>query len=434
MNENDKKIHAKELGLTIEEFDKLVVSGNHAYEIIKGLGPFYGKEEIKEPTFRITAKPVVLPKDSKEIYEKLGRDFLRLAIALKHLTKEYKEKLGDDLSFRIPLTWRIDSIIDKKGNIKINEIEGKDGANALMIAEQIAYDIQKLDQSTAAQFVKTFKNIFPDQKVIKIALILTDIPNYPHTPNARRFVNFLHTISNNHIQIDMIDENDIRNKGLKPKWEKYNAVINETSLSPKELFKLGVSDEILISAGNHTSLVNKGVFALVFDKKLDEFWIENLGEESLNRLRKYLIPTDFIENIKQLDEAKAKGRVVKVSWAGSNTSLVNRSRGVAIPVGNLEQNTKERWDLLKELLEKGLKVIAQDFVEPAKIPAFLRKRGVTLEKVDWYNRVCVKYVVSGNPDSEQTPSVILTATEVTLGPGVVPATRECAFTAGLFIN
>ncbi len=434
MNENDRKIHAQNLGLSLEEFDKLVLSANQAHAKIAELGPFYGKEEIKDPTFRITAEPVTLPNGSKQTYEILGGDFLELAKSLPKLSEDIKTKLGDDLSFRVPLTWRIDSIVDQNGYIRVNEIEGKDGANALMIAEQLAYGLQDLSESTASQFVKTLKSLFPDEKIIKIALILTDIPNYPHTPNAKRFVNFLHELSASTIQIDLIDENDIRNNGLKPDWSKYSAVINETSLSPKELFKLEVKPEQLISAGNHTALVNKGLFALIFDKELDNFWIENLGQESLERLRKYLIPTDFIETKEELKEARKKGRVVKVSWAGINTALVNRSRGVAIPVGDVEQNTEERWELLEDLLKKGLRIVAQDFVEPQKIPSFLRKRGITLEKVDWYNRVCVKYVVSANPDAEVSPNVVLTATEVTLGPGIVPATRECAFTAGKFVD
>ncbi len=430
MNENDRKIHADSLGLTLEEFDKLVASSNQAYEVLKDLGPFYGKEEIQEPTFRITAEPVSLPQGSKEIYENIGEDLLKVAKALGNLPQDLKEKLGDDLSFRVPLTWRIDSIIDANNVIRINEIEGKDGANALMIAEQLAYSLQDLSDSTAAILVKAIKSLFPNKDLIKVALILTDIPNYPHTPNARRFVNFLHKLSKNTVQVEMIDENDIRQNGLKPDWVNFDAVINETSLSPKELFDLGVKGEQLISAGNHTALVNKGLFALIFDESLNEFWKESIGEESMERLRKYLIPTNFIETEEELEEARQKGRVVKVSWAGINTALVNRSRGVAIPAGDLEQNTEERWELLKDLMKKGLRIIAQDFVEPQKITSYLRKRGITLEKVEWYNRVCVKYVVSGNPN-EVSP-VVLTATEVTLGPGIVPATRECAFTAGKF--
>ena len=73
-----------------------------------------------------------------------------------------------------------------------------------------------------------------------------------------------------------------------------------------------------------------------------------------------------------------------------------------------------------------------DFVKPAQIHAFLRKKGTTLEEVNWYNRVCVKYVVEGDPEDDIMPNVAMTAVEVTLGPDIVPAGRECAFTAGAF--
>ncbi len=76
-------------------------------------------------------------------------------------------------------------------------------------------------------------------------------------------------------------------------------------------------------------------------------------------------------------------------------------------------------------------MIAQDFIVPGKFKSYLRKKGITLEYVDWYNRVCVKYVVEGNPNDVNLPAVALTATEVTLGPEVVPAGRKCAFTAGV---
>ena len=51
--------------------------------------------------------------------------------------------------------------------------------------------------------------------------------------------------------------------------------------------------------------------------------------------------------------------------------------------------------------------------------------------MSWYNRLCVKYVVDGNPNAEVAPEVYPTAAEVTLGPEVVPAGRKCAFTAGI---
>jgi len=142
---------------------------------------------------------------------------------------------------------------------------------------------------------------------------------------------------------------------------------------------------------------------------------------------------DLLIRKRTFDKARKSGEVVKASWAGTNTVLINRSKGVAVPNGTTIHSSDERWSSLKDLFNQGVKLISQEFVEPACIPTFLRKKGITLEAVEWYNRVCVKYVVDGNPNSKDVPSVSLTATEVTLGPDVVPAGRKCAFTAGAFI-
>lgn len=78
---NSMKQLALQLGLTVDEFIKLVTSANHAYDVIKELGPFYGSDDVKEPTFRITAEPVLLPKGSKEILQQFGTDLLHLSKA-----------------------------------------------------------------------------------------------------------------------------------------------------------------------------------------------------------------------------------------------------------------------------------------------------------------------------------------------------------------
>src|SRR5688572_11283331 len=112
LHENDRLEHAKRLGLSLKKFDHLVASANRAYEVIKELGPFYGREDNKEPTFRITAEPVTLPKGSKEQIQQLGEDLIYLANALKFLPDKAKKELGDDFIFSIPPTWRVDIIID----------------------------------------------------------------------------------------------------------------------------------------------------------------------------------------------------------------------------------------------------------------------------------------------------------------------------------
>jgi lambda repressor-like predicted transcriptional regulator len=145
-----------------------------------------------------------------------------------------------------------------------------------------------------------------------------------------------------------------------------------------------------------------------------------------------MIPSMFLTSKEELREARKKNMVVKVSWAGSNMVLLNRSKGVAMPEGDIEQSNEERWNLLDKLLDEKAVLIAQQYIRPAKIKAYLRKKGTNLEKVNWYNRICAKYVCLSNPNSRKIPDVVLTATEVTLGPNIIPSGRECAFTAAKF--
>lgn len=432
LHQNDREALAKRLSLSLEEFDRLVASGNHAYEVIKDLGPFNGREDLKEPTFRITAEPVTLPKGSKATLTQLGNDLPYVAKALQTLPEKYKKELGEDLDFRIPPTWRIDVIIDTHGQVRLNEIEGQDGANALMMAEQFAYNLQTLKESTAAKLIPTLKAMALPQKNNHYTMALIRVDN-AHNPNADRFIKFLDTLSKGSIKMEHINENDIKAGKVLPDWKKYAGIITETSYLPQDLYDLGMQKEQVISTGIYNAMVNKGVFALFFEPDLHNHWIGVLGEERFDRLQKIFIPSRFVRTTADLAHARKEKKVVKVSWAGANGHLVNRSRGVALPVDGIEQGSDERWNLLKEVLQKGAKLIEQDFVIPATMPAFLRKKSTNLEKVTWYNRVCVKYVAEGNPNEEILPSVALTATEVTLGPEVIPAGRMCAFTAGKLV-
>jgi hypothetical protein len=109
------------------EFERLLLTANNAYAIMTNLGPFYGKEEIKEPTFRMTAEPVKLSKVAKEALLQFGEDLLRLGKVLPELPEEIKKKLGEGLIYDVPPTWRVDAILSEDGSIKINEVEGLDG-------------------------------------------------------------------------------------------------------------------------------------------------------------------------------------------------------------------------------------------------------------------------------------------------------------------
>ncbi|HSX09943.1 MAG TPA: hypothetical protein VLF93_07340 [Candidatus Saccharimonadales bacterium] len=428
---NEREDHAKRLGLCLKHFDEYVSSANHAYDVIRDLGPFYGREDVKDPTFRITAQPVKLPKGSKAQLTTFGNDLYHLGRALQLLPQEQKKKLGKSLDFRIPPTWRIDAIVNEQGQLKVNEVEGVDSANALMMAEQLAYDLQTFEESTAAKIIPTFKAMATHKKKhYRLAFIRNIFPYNPHTVNHERLIKFIKILSKGTITSDLLDEENIRTGVIMPDWSKYDGIINHTSLTPEEIYSMGVKEEQLYAAGNYNAMVNKGVFALLFDPELKEFWLEKLGKERFDRLTSLLIPTRFVTSIEDLENARKAGKVVKVSWADKKTELINRSKGVAMPVDSLVQGEDERWDTLKELFSQGVTLIIQDFVMPTKIHAMLRKKGFTLEPVDWYNRVCVKYVAEDNPNIDITPSVALTATEVTLGPEIIPAGRNCAFTAG----
>lgn len=433
-HENDRRTMASGLGLTLERFDALVASGNQAFQIMKDLGPFYGREEVSDPTFRISAEPIPLPKGSKERFEKFGDDLLAAGKALEKLPHEFRQKLGDNLDFRLPFTWRIDAIIGEDGKMVVNEIEALDGASALMIAEQLSYGLQTLEQSTAAQLMRTIRSfcVIKEDHVCKVAVIWPE-ENISCIPNLKKLCRFVRDLSQDRLLLDLRFEENIR-EGQAFTVQEYHGVINESFFTTQELLDMGVGESQIYSSGYYNTIVNKGFFALVFDPALENFWLEHIGRDRLARLQDVLIPTHFIETVDELEDMRSKGKVVKVSWVSGSTTLLDDSAGVAVPDGDIKHNSDERWETIKHAIQqKGVRVIAQDYVRPARIPAFLRKKGTNLEKVEWYNRVCLKYVCEGNPNIEGT-GVRITAAEVTLGPSVVPAGRANCFTAGKFID
>lgn len=434
LHQNDRKILAQQFNLDVQHFERLIESGNHAYELIKHLGPFYGKETMNEPTFRITAEPVRLPLGSKELLVPLGKDLLHLGKALNKLPDGYKTLLGDELDFRLPITYRIDAIMCNGNTLHLNEIEGVDGASALMMVGQLAYHLQTEEETTISKLVVLIKKMFPKpaRGPILIASLRSNLETNPFTANARRFVEFIHEISKGDIRWDLYDVEQLPNQTKQPNWHKYAALLNEAYVTPRHLQALGIPTHKLIAAGNHNAIINKGVFALVHDPKLASFWKDELGNERYERLKTLLIPSHFITTPEELKQARRDGKVVKVTWAPGSSLIMNQSRGVALATGDLDESQNDRWELLEECLKGGCRLMAQDYIEPKKVHAYLRKRGTTLEEIDWYNRVCVKYVAEGDPNAEEVPPVALTGIEVTLGPDIIPAGRRCAFTAGSF--
>lgn len=427
---------AKRLNLQEKQFDILLRSANYAYDFIKGMGPFYGREDIKEPTFRITAEPVKFPKGSREVLENLGEDLLYLGRSLSKLPDKYKLLLGKNIEFRVPISWRIDSIIDSNDTFKVNEIEGKDNSSALTMVEQLAYNLQSLNETTVGKLISTLDKIYSwssDIKPLKIAFICSDTATNQYTPNSKRFIEFIDKLSKGRIVSSLYDIDELKAKSVIPDWSTYKAVINESYCSPYDLQALGVNVNQILIFGSCCEFVNKGLFALLHEPSLSNFWQRELSSERYEKLKQFLLPSQFVRSIEELRSARKMGKVVKVSWAEDNIMLINGARGVAMPSGDTEKSNDERWKLLENFLNQGYTLISQDFIQPKRIKAFLRKRGTTLEPVEWYNRTCIKYVAEGDPNGQNIPKVWLTAAEVTLGPEIIPAGRQCAFTAGEFI-
>lgn len=365
---------ATNLGLDLSTFDNLITSANYAYDYMKDNGPFYGRGVDKEPTFRICAKPINLPNGSKKLALDLGNDIFHLAQVLHLLPAENKKLLGKGVDFRIPPMWRVDIILDEKGTFHLNEIEGQDGANALMMALQQAYHLQALQESTAAQLVETLKRMCIQQKNNHYKIAYLRVNNY-HTPNAQRFIKYIEKISNGTVLLEHFFDDELREGTILPHWESYAGVISECSLSPTELYAFGIKEEQIVLVGNYNAIANKGVMALLFEENLKSFWLKKLGEERFDRLKHIFIPTRWIKTLDDLKRAREKGMVVKVSWAGRDTTLINRSKGLALPSDTLPHGSDERWDLLKDLLTKGVSLIAQEFIMPTQISIFLRKKG-----------------------------------------------------------
>jgi len=63
-------------------------------------------------------------------------------------------------------------------------------------------------------------------------------------------IEYIEKISGGDIKVDLIDEERIRSSSSMPDWSAYCGVMNETSLSPKELESVGVASSQLILAGN----------------------------------------------------------------------------------------------------------------------------------------------------------------------------------------
>ena len=420
--ESEKRAIA--LGLSVAEFIRLRQSVNTAYKTFVDLGPFYGKD-VKglAPTFRISAEPIRLVERYRDQLQILGQDIFALAKSLSLLPDEYRKLLGDGTDYRTPFTFRIDSILSNNGEIKVNEVQIFDGADALMMAEQIAYGLIPKEKSTAAYMAKALARMIPtasDRPMVigwlRDTFQSRNIAN--SSSDTKRMAEFISDISNRQIIFKLIETGNLSTTN----WRDLDGVINYAYLTPDQLYALGLPPEKLLCAGDSTVIGSKGVFAFLFDERLTEFFTDQFGIDRLTRLRERFIETQFITSADELTEARNNGRVVKV-YASDDLTLLDRSRGVFGP-----WNRNNDWDKAGQYLDSGSRFISQEFIEPARLTTLLRANGGrNLERVNWYNRFCVKYVVD-----ELGENVVMTAVEATLGPKVKPAGKDCSFTAVAF--
>ncbi len=408
---------SQELDVSPDYFLSRVAKANQAYDAFVELGPFYGKG--KEPTFRVSAEPIQFPEEMKPPLEELGNDIAVLAESLPFLPEEAKRMLGS-VDFRLPFSYRLDTIFDRNGSLRVNEVQIADGADALMTAEQMAYGLQKLDNATPAYLARAYRQAVNsgEEKPITIAIVRETLES-PYTANILRMNEMINAISKGTVRREIIPITSFQNTD----WSTYDGFLNEAYTNPVELESLGIPIEKMISAGDFSAVGNKGLYPLLYDPKLEDFWIKTLGEERLRRIQQSFIPSAFIQQEDEIALAKKNGAVVKGSWMEDNVGLLDKARSVYGP-----WNSDEQWQKAYKQFRDGMQFIRQDFVEPARLSAFLRaKSGKDVERVDWYNRVCLKYV----RDAEMK-NMVMTAVEVTLGPNPKPAGRNCCFTAGTF--
>ena len=314
----------------------------------------------------------------------------------------------------------------QNGQIYINEVQVDDGADALMIAEGLAYNLYDLDQSTASALIKAFQSMYSDQPTpIKIAYFKQSLnPKInPYTPNYIAMKKFIDFTSNGSVQLSYFGIDDLPTLQT---LNEFSGVMTSGDISPQQLIsKFNIPPEKIISAGAYSPLDNKALFSYLYDPQLEEFWNNQLGVNQFQRLKQSFIPSNFITSDAQLiSELEEPNTVVKTYWSEEGIQQTERNQGVFFSW------SEDKSEAIKKY-QSGAKFITQALITPAKIPTLLRSNGGrSLEKVEWYNRICIKYVVN-NPNDPNSKTT-MTAIEATLGPDFVPAGRSCCFTPVTF--
>ena len=404
------KSRASNLGLSPEVYSKFLLQAQTAYDWFKANGPFYGTKG--EPSFRLSSEPISLPRTYLDQLQTLGEDLLVLDSSLERLPANAKTALGKDVVFSPELSWRLDIILDESGALNINEIQVDDGADALMIGEQLAYNLINLEQSTAAALDKAYREklkVAPDQRLSLAAVWTSTNPQIdPYVSNARKMSEYFNLVSRGQTKLTLLRAKDDYNP------TDFDGVIN-CCVPPSQL---NFRSEQILSQTNFSAIDNKGLFVLLRAKELAESWKETLDNERYERLKKVFIPSRLIQDKNTLLEAlNDENSVVKAYWANGDAELLQSGQGVFGPWNDFRKKREAQ-----DMFTSGFKFLRQQLVTPVKIPALvLSTNGQTLKKVDWYNRICAKYVQGQ-----------LTAVEMTLGPYIVPTKIDCCFAPVVF--
>lgn len=403
------------------ENEQLLQQANSAYNVFTENGPLFGKKDRRyqnegipgsPPTWKIAAEPQWLPERYEAEFQQIGRDIYQLANALKNLPEGDKALFGNDVSWQSPSCFRIDTIFTKSGP-KVNEIQISDGADALMVVEQMAYGLQTLETSTAATLAKMIEIKFPNIEKVKIALLWNGRESN-YLANSQRMNEMISKVSDGKIAIDVIFQDQLQPETLTD----YQGVINYANIPPSLYNSFGILPEQVISDGDYSALDNKGIFALLFDEAKREFWIDQLGDSCYQRLLNYFIPTWFISSEDEVNSAKINGNIVIKAYAvSSNEDVALLDSGQSV-FGPWDTSS---WERISELMKRGIRFIGQQMETPLRLKTFLRtNKGKAIEQRDRYNRICAKYVVLKD-------QVVFTAAEATLGETIKPTGRDTSF-------
>lgn len=412
------------LGMTPGVFQQQLLQANTVYDRIVHLGPFYGKDiRGQNPSFRVSAEPLGLPANLKDVYTQLGQDILFLAYALPCLPAEIRGSLGRDWSALVPFLWRVDSIIDADNRVFVNEVQISDGCDGRMTGLQLAYNLATPHESTPGHIINYLtKKYNSNYRSPRVAFIRHDITGSPYASNARRMHEFLVEAAGNKIDFSLTDKSELSSTD----WRQFDGVINYAFVRVKDLLNSGITKDQILCPGDASYIGSKALFALLHDPRMTQFWQDSLKADTLQRLRSYFIKSNIVKDAGDIKNAKDSGYVVKV-FDAPLLSTLGAARGVFGP-WNLSD---EMWQVAFAHLDQGSGLIVQEFIRPRRFPILLRSsNGKNLQWAEMHNKVAAKYVMT-DPSSN---NVALTGLEATLGESEKPAGKGCCITSVNFLS